>query len=203
MSNKILDTLNYYNTKSDLFVSTTKDLTFTDIQDGFLKFLEPESLILDFGCGSGRDSKYFLQKGYRVEAIDGSEEMVRIATEVAGIPVKHMLFQELDEENKYDGIFACASILHVKKEELPDILLRMKKAVKEQGILYVSFKYGDFEGERNGRYFTDFTLEGFREFIKKVPELYVAEYWVTGDVRPGRGDERWLNIVLRRTMSRT
>ena len=191
-------TLNYYNTKSDLFVSTTKDLTFTDIQDGFLKFLKPESLILDFGCGSGRDSKYFLQKGYRVEAIDGSEEMVRIATEVAGIPVKHMLFQELDEVNKYDGIFACASILHVKKEELPDILLKMKKAVKEKGILYVSFKYGDFEGYRNGRYFTDMTEDAFRELLGKVSGLSIIEERITFDARPGREAEKWLNVILRK-----
>ncbi|MBR4164312.1 MAG: methyltransferase domain-containing protein [Solobacterium sp.] len=191
-------TLNYYNTKSDLFVSTTKDLEFTDIQDGFLKFLNPGSLVLDFGCGSGRDSKYFLQKGYLVEAMDGSEEMVRIATEVAGIPVKHMLFQELDEENKYDGIFACASILHVKKEELADVLQRMKKAVKDQGIIYVSFKYGDFEGYRNGRYFTDMTEESFRALLEQVSGLSIVEERITSDARPGRENEKWLNVILRK-----
>lgn len=190
-------TLNYYNTKSDLFVSTTKDLEFTDIQDGFLKFLNPGSLVLDFGCGSGRDSKYFLQKGYLVEAMDGSEEMVRIATEVAGIPVKHMLFQELDEENKYDGIFACASILHVKKEELADVLQRMKKAVKEKGIIYVSFKYGDFEGYRNGRYFTDMTEESFKALLEQVSGLSIVEERITSDARPGRENEKWLNVILR------
>ena len=139
-------TLTYYNTNVHRFTSDTLDVEFSNIQDSFLALLPPGSLILDFGCGSGRDSRYFLQKGYRVEACDGSEEMVKAATQNAGIPVKKMLFCELNEKDRYDGIFACASILHVPSRELPDIINRMKKAVKTGGILYVSFKYGTFEG---------------------------------------------------------
>ena len=144
-------TLAYYDTNAHRFTSDTLDVEFSDIQDSFLAQLKPGALILDFGCGSGRDSRYFLQKGYQVEACDGSEEMVKAATRNAGIPVKRMLFSELDEKDRYDGIFACASILHVPSKELPDIITRMKKAVKTGGILYVSFKYGTFEGIRNGR----------------------------------------------------
>ena len=106
-------TLSYYNTNAHRFTSDTLNVEFSNIQDSFLAQLPPGALILDFGCGSGRDSRYFLQKGYRVEACDGSEEMVKAATRNAGIPVKKMLFSELNEENRYDGIFACASILHV------------------------------------------------------------------------------------------
>ena len=117
----------------------------------------PESYILDFGCGSGRDTKYFLEHGYWVDAVDGSVELCRIASEFTGIEVRQMLFQELQEKEKYDGIWACASVLHVPKIELANILQKMCNAVKTDGIIYTSFKYGDFEGERSGRFFSDFT----------------------------------------------
>ena len=109
-----------------------------------------------------------------------------------------MLFQELREKEKYDGIWACASILHVPKMELADILQKMCNAVKVDGIIYTSFKYGDFEGERNGRFFSDFTEKICCEFVKNIQKLCIEKLWITGDVRDGRGDERWLNIILRR-----
>ena len=154
--------------------------------------------ILDFGCGSGRDTKYFLERGYNVDASDGSLELCQAAGEYTGIQVKHILFHELDEVEKYDGIWACASILHVKRDGLPDIIHKMSLATKENGIIYVSFKYGDFEGERNGRYFTDMTENSMKELLADFPELKVEMQWLTGDVRDGRGDERWLNMILRK-----
>ena len=126
-------TIEYYNNNHQEFTSSTLDVTFSDIQDRFLRRLPKNALILDFGCGTGRDSKYFLQKGYRVEACDGSEEMVKIAERVVGIPVRKMLFSELCEHERYDGIFACASILHVPYKELPDIFLRMEKVFYRYG----------------------------------------------------------------------
>ena len=190
-------TLTYYNTNAHRFTSDTLNVEFSNIQDSFLAQLPPGALILDFGCGSGRDSRYFLQKGYRVEACDGSEEMVKAATRNAGIPVKKMLFSELNEENRYDGLFACASILHVPSKELPDILTRMKRAVKPGGILYISFKYGTFEGIRNGRYFTDLTEESLHAILDRVGGLEIIRTGITGDARPGREDEKWLNVLLR------
>lgn len=200
-------TLEYYNRNAGSFISTTVDVEFTDIQDWFLRYLEPGALILDFGCGSGRDSRYFLSKGFRVEACDGSEEMVRIASETSGIPVRKMLFEELDEEERYDGIFACASILHVPFEGLPDILARMERALKNEGTVYVSFKYGNYEGERNGRYFTDMTMDRLQECLKAAADksgrkgLRVVESRVTCDVRPGRESEKWLNAILQKNGS--
>ena len=190
-------TLDYYNRNAQRFTGDTLEVEFSNIQDSFLALLPPGSLILDFGCGSGRDSRYFLQKGYQVEACDGSEEMVKAASLNAGIPVKKMLFSELDEIDRYDGIFACASILHVPSKELPDIITRMKKAVKTGGILYISFKYGTFEGIRNGRYFTDRTEESLQAILDEVGGLEIIRTGITGDARPGREDEKWLNVLLR------
>ena len=193
------NTIEYYNKNAEQFVQGTLSVDFTATQERFLSKLSLGTCILDFGCGSGRDTKYFLDKGYQVDATDGSAELCKLASEYTGICVKQMLFEELDEYEKYDGIWACSSILHLDKRALKDVLKKMAVALKANGVVYTSFKYGDFEGERNGRYFVDFTQETFGEFIREVPELQIEEYWITGDVRPGRGEEKWLNLILRKS----
>ena len=194
----MVNTIDYYNRNVQSFIDGTVSVDFTQIQNVFLELLPKNAHILDFGCGSGRDTKYFLDCGYQVDAMDGSMELCRAASEYTGIHVKQMLFQELAEVEKYDGIWACASILHVKKAELSEIIRKMSLATKENGIIYVSFKYGDYEGERNGRYFTDMTEISMKELLAAFPELVVEKQWVTDDVRAGRGDERWLNMILRK-----
>lgn len=190
-------TLSYYNSNAPSFVQNTVDVPFTDIQDVFLECIPAGGRILDFGCGSGRDTKYFLSKGYIVDAVDGSKELCKIASEYTGVSVKCMLFDELDAVKEYDGIWACASILHVEKMKLPTILKKMAVATKTGGTIYVSFKYGDFEGERNGRFFADLKEPSFEKLIKDISKLVIEKSWITDDVRVERGEERWLNILLR------
>lgn len=192
------NTINYYNQNAENFIANTQNADMHPTQERFLRLLDANTSILDFGCGSGRDTKYFLEKGYQVTATDGSSELCRLASEFTGIKVKEMLFQELDAMNQYDGIWACSSILHLPKKELLPVIQKMCEALKDNGIIYTSFKYGDFEGERNGRYFTDFTEKTFQEVIEKVPKLTIEEHWITSDVRPGRGEEKWLNLLLRK-----
>ena len=191
-------TLKYYNENAQSFASGTVSVKFTEVQDKFLEKLNPDAYILDFGCGAGRDAKYFLSRGYQVDAVDGSEQLCRIASEYTGIKVRQKLFQELDEKEKYDGIWACASILHLPKKQLREVLENMYAALKSEGWIYTSFKYGEFEGERNGRYFTDFTTDTFKDFIHDMHGLKTEEHWITGDVRPGRGEEKWLNLLLQK-----
>ena len=191
-------TIEYYNQNADMFAQGTRLVDFTIVQERFRKMLPVGSRILDFGCGSGRDTKYFLEKGYQVAATDGSAELCRLAGSFTGIKVKEMLFQELDEIGVYDGIWACSSILHLPKQELLPVIRKMCDALKDNGVIYTSFKYGDFEGERNGRYFTDFTEDTFDKFMKVIPEITIEEEWITSDVRPGRGEEKWLNLILRK-----
>ena len=191
-------TIEYYNQNADMFAQGTRLVDFTVVQERFRKMLPVGSRILDFGCGSGRDTKYFLEKGYRVEATDGSSELCKLASAFTGIEVKEMLFQDLDARGKYEGIWACSSILHLSKRELLPVIRKMCDALKDNGVIYTSFKYGDFEGERNGRYFADFTEDTFDKFIKVIQELTIEEEWITSDVRPGRGEEKWLNLILRK-----
>lgn len=197
MSNKTID---YYNKNADSFIQGTVSVDFKETQDKFLKLLTGKK-VLDFGCGSGRDTKYFLESGFDVTATDGSEELCKSASTYTGIQVKHMLFQDLNEADCYDGIWACSSILHLSKDELRIVINKMNRALKPNGIIYTSFKYGNFEGERNGRFFTDFTLDVFEDFISDVKDIVIEEYWITGDVRPGREEEKWLNLVLRKKTS--
>lgn len=192
------NTINYYNQNAENFIANTQNADMHPTQERFLRLLDANTSILDFGCGSGRDAKYFLEKGYQVTATDGAAELCRLASEFTGINVKEMLFDELDAINQYDGIWACSSILHLPKKELLPVIQKMCEALKDNGIIYTSFKYGNFEGERNGRYFTDFTEKTFQEVIEKVPELTIEEHWITSDVRPGRGEEKWLNLILRK-----
>lgn len=195
---KSTTTLDYYNQNAKKFITGTISVDFGTIQNHFLDKLHPGAEILDYGCGSGRDTKYFLEQGCKVTAIDGSQELCKLASEYTGIQVKHMLFRDLDEKEAYDGIWACSSILHVPANELQDIIKKMTNALRAHGIIYTSFKYGTFEGERNGRYFTDMTEETFAKLIQDMDELEIEEQWITSDVRPGRGEEKWLNLILRK-----
>ena len=192
------DTLKYYNQHAKAYVDSTRDVEFSQTQERFLQYLEPGARILDFGCGSGRDTKYFRNRGFQVEAVDGSAEFVRIASEYTGINVRRMLFQDLDEVECYDGIWACSSILHLPCAELEVVLGKMARALRRRGIVYTSFKYGTEEGERSGRYFTNMTEAKMAGLLERIPVYDVEEMWVTFDVRPGRGDERWLNMILRK-----
>lgn len=192
-------TLQYYTENLQAFVDGTLSADMSEARQLFLQNLPEHARILDFGCGSGRDTKAFLNLGYQVDACDGSPELCRIAGEVTGIQIRQMLFQDLDDIAVYDGIWACASILHLPKDELKAVLEKIAAALKDHGVLYTSVKYGTFEGMRGGRYFTDFTEDSLRVFFEKVPVLKIFKTWVTNDVRPGREEERWINILAHRS----
>ena len=191
-------TLDYYNKNSLDFVIATRDVNFEEIQNKFLSYIAHDGVILDFGCGSGRDTKYFLSKGYDVEAWDGSTELCKIASEFTQIDVQNKLFQDLSGHGLYDGIWACSSILHLPLNDLILVMKKIESALKNTGVLYTSFKYGDYSGERNGRYFTDMTEDRFDEILQHCPSLHIIEIWQTGDVRQERENEKWLNILLRK-----
>ena len=193
-------TLQYYNDNAASFASGTLSVDFGAIQNLFLSYLKSEAHILDFGCGAGRDTKYFLDHGFLVTAIDGSQELCKLASNYTGIHVQHSYFQDLCSIDQYDAIWACSSILHAQKSELPSIFEKMTAALHVGGYLYTSFKSSNFEGMRNGRYFTNFEESSFRDFIQAFPQLKIIKLWTTSDVRPERSNEQWLNIILQKTI---
>ena len=192
-------TLAYYNQFAKAYNETTLTIEFQSKREFLLKYLKPHAHILDLGCGSGRDSKAFLEQGYKVTAMDGSQELCQLASETIGQPVKCQLFSELDEINTYDAVWACASLLHLPTIELKQTLKKIEKALKDEGYFYASFKYGEFEGYREERFFNDFTEESFKTLLKDIPTLTIIETEVTTDVIPGRENVSWLNLMMKKT----
>lgn len=188
-------TLQYYNETAPTFVQGTITADLSKLHRRFLKLLPIQAHILDLGCGSGRDAKAFLDAGYQVTAIDGSAGCCKLAGDYIGQPVLCQTFDELDFDAAFDGVWACASLLHVPYAELTGIFRKVARALRPGGYLYASFKYGDFEGERNGRYFTDLDEGRLAAVMQPVAGLTVVETFVTGDVRDGRGGEMWLNVI--------
>lgn len=195
MTKKPNKTLQYYNETAPTFVQGTIDADLRKLHRRFLRLLPIHAHILDLGCGSGRDAKAFLDAGYQVTAIDGSAGCCKLAGDYIGQPVLCQTFDELDFDAAFDGVWACASLLHVPYAELTGIFRKVARALRPGGYLYASFKYGDFEGERNGRYFTDLDEERLAAVMQPVAGLTIVETFVTGDVRDGRGGEKWLNVI--------
>lgn len=224
-------TISYYNENAEAFCAGTRTADMSEMRGRFLRYVQPDGLILDAGCGSGRDSKYFLEHGYRVVAMDASEEICRLASEYLGQAVECRRFEEIAEKEIYDGIWACASLLHVPYVELPETIAKLGEALVDGGVLYASFKYGGEEkirrGEKKqseqvegvfgkeeseekeereagGRYFTDLTEEEWKKVLAEAEKymrgfrIEMVECFVTGDVREGRGEEKWLNVVGRK-----
>ena len=156
MNNKTLD---YYNQNAAAFIAGTVSVDFKETQDKFIDALCGKQ-ILDFGCGSGRDTKYFIEAGLDVVATDGSEEMCKCASEYTGIHVQKMLFQELDEKERYNGIWACSSILHLPETELKKVFIKMAEALCSAFFKkYYNFKR---KGNNNLRW---------QERIKRIPNV--------------------------------
>ena len=162
----------------------------------FLPLLPDDSLILDAGCGSGRDALAFAKLGYAVTAFDASPALVALAEQHYGQPVQCLRFQDVAWQSEFDGIWACASLLHVPEAELPDVMQRLRNALKPQGILYASFKYGSGEREHHGRRFTDLDESGLAALLRQVPGLEEVETWTTGDLRETRDSAAWQGRVF-------
>ena len=192
------DTLRYYSDHAEEFAADTQTLEFSAMQSVFLQALPKHADILDFGCGAGRDTKAFLMAGHRVRAIDGCPELCSIASRFAGIPVSCMTFDALEDSACYDGIWASASLLHLRLDELISVLKKIRCALRMDGILYTSFKYGCFEGMRNGRFFIDMTEARLDDVMHQVAGLEIRQHFVTSDMRSGREHEKWLNLLMRR-----
>ncbi|MCR5691462.1 MAG: class I SAM-dependent methyltransferase [Eubacterium sp.] len=188
-------TLDYYNQRALEFVQGTLEVDFSNLQNQFMDLLPAGGRILDLGCGSGRDSKAFIDRGFQVIAVDGSEALCQMAEAYIGQKVICSRFQDLQVEESLDGIWACASLLHLNRQEVVEVLNKLTKNLKKGGIVYASFKYGDFEGERRGRFFMDMTEDSFGEILEEVEGLKILKQMITRDVRPDR-EEVWLNLFL-------
>ncbi len=189
-------TTRYYTENAQAFFADTLAVAMDPLYARFLPHIPAGGHILDAGCGSGRDTRAFLDRGYRVTAFDASPTLAALAEHHTGRPVQVLRFQDLAWRREFDGIWACASLLHVPAAELPAALRRLVLALRPGGTLYASFKYGRGEREHQGRRFTDLDQAGLQALLSQVPDLRELETWITEDLRPGRAAERWLNTLL-------
>ncbi|WP_312229456.1 class I SAM-dependent methyltransferase [Pseudescherichia sp.] len=193
-------TMAYYQRNAQTFFDATVEVDMSSLYAPFLHLVTLGGCVLDAGCGSGRDAKAFSTLGYRVEAFDASAEMVELATAYTGLPVQQMTFNALEAVERYDGIWCCASLLHLPQAELSEAMHRLARALKPGGVWYLSFKYGTSEREKEGRHFTDLNEAGLQTLVSALPQVSIVEQWTTQDKRPDR-DEVWLNALLRKHLS--
>ena len=194
----IRQTIAYFDEHAEKQFREAFAITDTAMQDKFLSYVKEGGHILDLGCGSGRDSAYFMKRGYTVTAADGSAKLCRLAESHLGIPVRTMEFTELDDTDLYDGIFASASIMHLPYDRLKQLMPALLKAMKKDGVLYASFKYGDQEGVSHNRYFTYLNEERISELLDGI-----GQYELLETVRFGQENEKlygfsWICFFLRK-----
>lgn len=194
------NTLEYYNKNAQLYCEQTLVGNLNENYERFLSRLPSKAYILDFGCGSGRDSKYFLDNGYNVKAIDGAIEMCKLASKYINREVECMKFEELDDENIYDGIWACSSILHIEKEKLAEIFTKMINALKDNGVIYTSFKIGTGYEVKEGKYYNFLTKEEMEETLKKTGKnVKIIDYFETlPSAKRNAQNTIWGNFIIKK-----
>ena len=198
-----MNNTSWYNTNASKFITDTMNADMSAIRDRFLAYIPPGGSILDAGCGPGRDAKAFMDAGYDVYAIDASQAMVDHCRTITGGRVTLAAFQDYETEIKFDGIWACASLLHLEPHELKSVIKKFAGFLKPGGIFFMSFKYGEKDYVKDGRYFNCHTEESITGIIISLhpdhaePVLSIAEIFTTEDVREGHSGERWVNVIAR------
>ncbi len=194
----IKTTVDYYNKNAQEFYKNTVKVDMSEHYRRFEKYLSPENRILDAGCGSGRDSLYFLGQGYKVEAFDAAAEMVSLSSKLTGLAVQHAGFEDVQLDVLFNGIWASASLLHVDRGSIIEILQKLAAMLYEDGVLFMSFKYGDKVYEKDDRLFNGYDESSFRAMLSAIPELTILELYKTADVRDERINEYWLSAIIRK-----
>ena len=197
MAERENNTLDWYRENTAEFIASTGKVDMTALFRAFLELVPSGGAVMDLGCGAGSASLYFTQAGYQVLAVDGCRELCEHTGRRAGCATRQLRFEELDYTDAFDGIWACASLLHVRKADLPGVIRLIRRALKKNGAFYASFKYGAEERDKNGRVFSDFTEDSLRALLEEAGGFRVEKLWLTNDARPGRTDEHWVNVLCR------
>jgi SAM-dependent methyltransferase len=195
-------TIAYYDIHANEYCALTRQIDLREFYTRFLHELPVHAHILDAGCGSGRDTKAFLDLGHRVTAIDASAALAKLAAEYTNQECGIVRFQQIDLEEQFDGIWACASLLHVPGTEMNNVLSRFIRALKPRGVLYMSLKEG--EGERfadDGRFFCDYTRDSLEQLTANFPSLDEIAFWRTEEIRSSGNHQPWLSFLFRKIKS--
>ncbi len=184
----------YYSKNAKGFIEGTIEADMSELRSLFVSYLPKDAKdILDLGFGSGRDSLAF-QQNYNVISLDPVEEFCEHGRRIG---LKNVILGNVESmtfQNKFDGIWACASLLHVPSSKLNDAFKRCSIALRYNGVMYVSFKLGNFEGIRGGRYYLDLDESSLKKCLLNT-NLVIEKTLITNDVRPDK-KEQWLNVIL-------
>ncbi len=191
-----MKSISYYNKYHERFINDTLNLDMSHLYDYFESNLSNKGHILDLGCGSGRDSKYFMDKGYQVTAMDGSEEMVKFCNEILQVPAVHATYENFHPNEDFDGIWACASLLHVDRDVLPIMIQKYVNHMKSQGIFYMSFKEYKEDFEYEGRYFTCFTKHSMEDLLKNIQNISIISIRETPGLQNNK--LRWISAIVKK-----
>lgn len=192
------DTLDYYRANAQHFFDVTVEIDVQSLYTPFLECVPAGGHILDAGCGSGRDAKAFLARGFRVTAFDAAPELAALAAQHTGLDVHVLRFQDIDYRDTFDGIWTCASLLHVPRAEIEDVFARLIRALKVGGAWYISFKHGDGEAQQKRRLFNNYTEAGLRALLDRFPELAIIHLATNDDQRPHVSNQQWVSAVVQR-----
>ena len=190
-------TLDYYQRNAQEYAQATLRANITEVRHMFMRRLPRRAHVLDAGCGAGRDTLAFLRQGYKVSAFDASSVLCQIYSELTGVPARELRFQDFDTTEEYNGIWACASLLHLPRSLLPNSLFRLVHGLKRGGILYMSFKHGD--GERfapDGRFFTDLRVQDLDSLISETPDVSVDKIWTSTGTDGYDRPTLWTNALV-------
>ena len=188
----------FYEANAETFFQGSVDADMAAGWEAFAALLKPGDRVLDAGCGSGRDALALSRMGFDVTAMEASPRLAELARRHTGLPVQVLTFDEIAWREAFEGIWACASLLHVPRAVLPSAMTRVREALVPGGVWWMSFKYGTEEREVGGRLFTDLDEAGAEALLAQVGGLDLISMSVTQDVRPGRAHERWLALLCRR-----
>ncbi|MEM8669173.1 MAG: class I SAM-dependent methyltransferase [Planctomycetota bacterium] len=192
------NTIRYYDEHAAEYARKSASFEMASLYRPFLELIPDGGRILDAGCGSGRDTRAFMDRGYDVVAFDGSKEMTQQAERLIGEPVQQCLFQEMRFENEFDGVWCCAALLHVPRVEIVGILDRFIRALHDNGVCYVSFNEGDGERINKDRHFTDLAVHDLTDLISATGQAEVIHTWQSEDYRFSR-NVSWVNALFRKS----
>lgn len=194
-------TLAFYSTEAPVYTANSPQGA-SPYLASFLDRLTAGSHILELGCGGGRDTEAMIQRGFKVDATDGSPEMAKMAEKRINQPVRVMRFDELDEESKYDAVWANASLLHIPRDKLSAGLALVYRALRPGGFHYASFKSEGIDGrDRFGRYFNQPDLPQLIEYYRQSATWEVVRTNEFVGSGYGRSEGPWAAITVQKPLN--
>jgi superfamily II DNA or RNA helicase/HKD family nuclease/SOS-response transcriptional repressor LexA len=193
------DNTKYYEENAITFFAATVTADMSPARLKFMACVPRGGHILDAGCGSGRDANAFSEQGFRVTAFDASPAIAQLASAHCGFPIQVRSFEDVDEVDAYEGIWCCASLLHVPAAEIPQTLRSLWRALKPGGALYISLKQGDGERTTEGRTFTDANAKLIDDWLSGLFDVRNVEMWESKDTRPDKAQD-WISAIVVRSL---